>query len=62
MFFIYCKDQKIQWPKPTQNSELYNSTLTQINKFVREGNKQQEDALLEDENKGERANIIEQMR
>jgi len=40
---------------------LYSSTLAQINKFVREGNEQQERALPEGENKEERANIIEWM-
>jgi len=59
-FFISrCKDQKIQWPKPTLSSELYSPALAQINKFSREGNRQQGGALSEDENKGEMAYIIE---
>jgi len=38
---------------------LYSSNMAQINRFVREGIKQQERALPEDENKEERLNIIE---
>ena len=56
-----CKDQRIQRPKPTLSSEWYSPALAQINKFVRERNKQQKEALSEDENKGEGAYIIEQM-
>ena len=38
---------------------LYNSTMAQINKFVREGIKQKERALPDDGHKEERLNIIE---
>ena len=55
------EDQKVQQPRPTQNSKLYSSTFTQINKFVKEGIKQQERALPEDGNKEERLNIMEYM-
>ena len=56
---VTCKDQKIQRLRSTLSSEWYSPALAQINKFVREGNKQQEGALPEDDNKGERAYILE---
>ena len=44
---------------PLKTMGLYRLTIAQINKFVREGIKQQERALPKDVNKEERLNIIE---
>ena len=46
-------------PNPFRTVGLYSSTMAQINRFVREGIKQQEKALLDDGNKEEKRNIIE---
>ena len=45
-------------PSPLKIMGLYNSTLAQIDEFIREGIKQQERASPEDENKEERLDTI----
>ena len=56
------RTKKSRSPDPLRTMGLYGSTMAKINRFVREGIKQQERALPEDGDKEEMCNIIEYVR